>query len=636
MKLTEDQKQILDLIPAIVSINNKDHTVTWMNRYALKILQKEPEMIIGKKLDKVFPEQGSQYIEENQLIIETGLPLLNQLIEVEIAGVRKWYHSDKIPVKNERGEVEQIVNFLLDYSDHIREIQERIDSEFKYRALFDSSPESVTITDMKGNIQDFNEKTVKLLELEEDEIWNKNLLDLIEVNPEDVENYQNLINKTLKGKSIEPIELGIKVGPNKSKNKIIEVFPALLRKGENSYAIQIISRDVTTQRSAECALRESEKREAEERLKAQKLESIGILAGGIAHDFNNILTGVLGNLSLAELGLNDEDPDVKEALNDAKLALRQAKDLTQQLLTFSKGGAPVMRTINLKDLLTGNTNFVLRGSNCKAEFHITTDLWSVKADKSQIGQVLNNILINAMQSMPEGGIIKVIAQNIELEKKLIPDLEEGKYIKITIQDQGIGIPKKYIQKIFDPYFTTKERGSGLGLATSYSIIRKHNGYINVDSELGSGSKFMIYLPASSEIPREKSKRKSGIIHGKGKILIMDDEKVVRTVLQKMLHRLGYDALAVKDGKMAIEMYKKALEEKKPFDIVIMDLTIPGGLGGKDTITKLRELDPEIKAIVSSGYSNDPIMANYEEYGFKGVVKKPYRIDDLSQAIMEIL
>lgn len=370
-------------------------------------------------------------------------------------------------------------------------------------------------------------------------------------------------------------------------------------------------------------------------LKASKLESLGILAGGIAHDFNNILTVISGNISLAKTLINRDD-EVTELLTEIEKASLQARDLTQQLLTFSKGGAPIKETASISGLLLEISRFVLRGSNVQCQTSIPQDLWPVIIDKGQISQVLNNLIINADQAMPEGGYIKLSAANIEITDHNHPELEPGKYVNISIRDEGIGIPPKHLDKIFDPYFTTKQKGHGLGLATVYSIIKKHKGYIKTASELGTGTVFDIYLPASKQNLVEDHSDPISIANGQGHILIMDDDLAVSNTLARILRLLGYKSTSSADGHQAITLYKQAWEDGKPFDLVIMDLTIPGGMGGKETIKQLKDLDPGLKAIVASGYSTDPIMANYLDYGFLGVLPKPFLVENVIRAIDEVL
>ena len=376
----------------------------------------------------------------------------------------------------------------------------------------------------------------------------------------------------------------------------------------------------------------SEKRRIEQELmKADKLNSLGILAGGIAHDFNNILTAILGNIILAK-EFTRPGEKIYERLIEAEKASLRAKDLAQQLLTFSSGGAPIKKTMFISELLKESALFALSGSNVQCEFSISNNLWAVEIDEGQINQAINNLIINAIQSMPEGGRIKLTAENVtvsEGEKK-------GRYVKISIVDQGIGIPKEHLPKIFEPYFTTKQKGSGLGLAIVYSIIKKHDGYIEVETELGVGTTFKVYLPASLKNVFMRKGLKEKIQTGKGKILVMDDEELVRKVIGEMLVFLGYEVEFAKEGIEAIELYKKAKAQGQPFDAIIMDLTIPIGMGGKETINKLLEIDPTVKAIVSSGYSTDPVMTEFTKYGFKGFIIKPFKIKELGEVLYRVI
>lgn len=370
-------------------------------------------------------------------------------------------------------------------------------------------------------------------------------------------------------------------------------------------------------------------------LKAEKLESVGILAGGIAHDFNNILTAVLGNLSLAKMYAKSGST-LFERLSEAESASMRARDLTQQLLTFSKGGMPVKKTASIQELLQEWVQFALRGSNVKSEFRIQDDLWHADIDQGQVSQVVHNLVINADQAMPNGGRIHVSAENhTEIDGRAL-SLALGRYVKISVTDEGVGISPEHLEKIFDPYFTTKKKGTGLGLATSYATTRRHGGHIAVDSEVGIGTTFSMYLPASDNCPERPHQSSCAIQEGRGRILVMDDEPSIRDVASQMLLSLGYEVSTSKDGSEAINLYKRSKDGGEPFDAVIMDLTVPGGMGGKEAIGRLRDLDPQIKAIASSGYCNDPIMGDFREYGFAGVLAKPYSATEMNEVLRELI
>ena len=372
-----------------------------------------------------------------------------------------------------------------------------------------------------------------------------------------------------------------------------------------------------------------------------KMEAVGLLAGGIAHDFNNILTAILGNISLASV----EAAPGSELLNSLEQAVKaslRAKDLTVQLLTFSKGGAPVLKLVSLTEILKDTAGFALSGSKVKCHFSIPADLWHAEIDAGQVSQVIQNLVINAQQAMPTSGSIEIGAENIALSKaqglgKGLP-LEEGDYVRITVTDHGIGIPKDHLEKIFDPFFTTKQKGNGMGLAISFSIARQHGGHISVESELGVGSTFYLYLPAcvQTSTPKE-SEKEAAKPAGKARILVMDDEKGVREIAGRMLKHIGYkDIEFAEDGAGAIKLYKSAMETGNPFTVAILDLTIAGGMGGEVAVQKLLKIDPAVKAIVSSGYIDDPAIAKFREYGFSGVVAKPYTIAELRKAVQDVI
>ncbi|HTY37460.1 MAG TPA: PAS domain S-box protein [Bacteroidota bacterium] len=369
--------------------------------------------------------------------------------------------------------------------------------------------------------------------------------------------------------------------------------------------------------------------------RAEKLQSLGVLAGGLAHDFNNLLGGIFGYLELAQRHTG-ENEKLKRYIDKALTTFNRAKDLTQQLLTFSKGGAPNRKTGMIAPVLRENTLFALSGSNISAHFVFADDLWRCDFDENQIGQVIDNLVINAQQAMPLGGSITVSAKNVQLTAESSVPLPAGAYIEFSVTDSGTGIPPNILPRIFDPFFTTKQKGSGLGLTTVYSVIEKHEGTITVESKPDKGTTFRVYLPASDKEPVEVPSEAVTTQKGIGRILVMDDEESIRETTHDMLESLGYAVVSVQDGQEALRQYDLACHEGQPFDAVIMDLTIPGGMGGKEGIQKLREKHPGVMAFVSSGYSNDPVLANPTSYGFTDKIQKPFRLDELSELLHRYL
>ncbi|MBI5101776.1 MAG: PAS domain S-box protein [Nitrospirae bacterium] len=372
----------------------------------------------------------------------------------------------------------------------------------------------------------------------------------------------------------------------------------------------------------------------EERLKSQKLESIGTLAGGIAHDFNNLLQGVFGYISMAKITFDQKDKSLA-MLKQAEEALHMSVNLAAQLLTFSKGGKPVKRLIRLETAIENAARFALSGSHSDYRLEIAPDLWPVEADEGQLAQVIQNIVLNANDSMAGNGTVFIRAGNVHLQRgKNVRLPQGGRFVRIDIEDSGIGISGQTLEKIFDPYFTTKQRGSGLGLATSYSIIKNHGGLIDVKSEINRGSTFVIYLPAAAGEAHESGTASPVVRAGsrKARILLMDDEQMVRTVAREMLAALGHDVVSTEDGRKAIDLFRQEREAGRPFDLVILDLTVKGGMGGEEAIARIRDIDPNVRAVVSSGYSDNPVVADYHKYGFSAVLSKPYSIDALEDCL----
>jgi len=412
--------------------------------------------------------------------------------------------------------------------------------------------------------------------------------------------------------------------------RVIEQVASPIRDNKNEVAgVVLVFRDITARQRAEA-----------ERRKAETLEQLGLLAGGIAHDFNNLLTAIIGNISLASLLLSPDD-EMAERLDDAKNASLRARDLAQQLLTFARGGAPIKKTASIGKLIQDTVSFSLRGSHNRSEFAFGADLSSAEIDAGQISQVIANLVVNADQAMPNGGTLHVSSENFSYSATTtpaVPDLAAGDYVRIRIRDEGVGIPAKYMKRIFDPYFTTKPKGSGLGLATAYSIIKNHNGLMTVESEVHVGTTFTIYLPAAldQEMPVEAPRTFTPAMPGTGRVLVVDDEDAIRDLVEFTLTRLGYKVWQAATSLEGVNIYREKFEAGERFDAVILDLTLPGGIGGKEALKKLIEIDPTVNAIVSSGYATDATMSRYQDFGFRGVIAKPYEAAELGKIVHDVI
>jgi PAS domain S-box-containing protein len=489
--------------------------------------------------------------------------------------------------------------------------------------------DGVITTDTEGRIIFINIIAEKLTGWNRQEASGKPLQEVFNIiNEKTGFTCENPVNKVFNsGKIIGLANHTALIARDGTRRSIADSAAPIFDPEEKIIGVVLVFRDVT-----------QEKKREEELLKIRKLESVGVLAGGIAHDFNNILTAILGNINLADTYI-EKGNEVHSLLKEAEKASIRAKDLTQQLLTFSKGGNPVRETASIKQVITDSADFVLHGGNVRCRYALPEDLWLVDIDTGQMSQVIQNLVINARHAMPEGGEIKISCENIaDITTETCLSLPGEKYIKITIADNGGGIPEKYLDKIFDPYFSTKQEGSGLGLAVTHSIINKHDGHIFVRSKSGEGATFTIYLPASAEQKssdsvEEAQKPEKAV---RGTILVMDDEQLIQDVAKRMLSRFGHEVLQAKDGREAIAIFKEHHHSDNPVDVIIMDLTIPGGMGGKDAIKEIFQIDPDAKAIVSSGYSNDPVMANYRQHGFKASIGKPFEMTQLKEIINSVL
>jgi CheY-like chemotaxis protein len=373
----------------------------------------------------------------------------------------------------------------------------------------------------------------------------------------------------------------------------------------------------------------------EDQLQARKLEAIGTLAGGIAHTFNNILTTIIGHLSLAKHFAQPHEP-IYEHLSQSEQAAQQATDVTYQLLTFAEGGVPIKRRTAVGPLLHEALTMALHNTPVQGAISVPETLWMVEADGGQLRQVIDNISRNAVEAMPHGGTLHAEAQNLLVDRRQRLPVTDGPYIKLTLTDQGIGIPRQNLKRIFDPYFTTKTYGRGLGLATAHSIIQKHAGYISVESTGRAGTTIAIHLPALPDTSPVRRETTGSHPTRTSRILVVDDDNTLRRIVPLMLAHLGYEAVCAATGEEALELYQQAQETDQPFAAVVMDLIIEGGMGGQEAMSKLRAFDPEVRAIVSSGYSNAPVMADFQRYGFRGVLAKPYDMAELAATLQHVI
>ncbi len=486
------------------------------------------------------------------------------------------------------------------------------ESEDKLRTVIESSPTITFVLDKTGVFELSEGKELKALGLKPGEVVGLSAFEVYKDYPDTI----NSIKGALSGETRES-ELNVD-------GVVFDVqySPLKNEKGEIEKVIGVAS-NITERKKTQ-----------EELQKIQKLESLGVLAGGIAHDFNNLLGGIFGYIDLAHDIAKDDE--VLGFLIKTLNTIDRARNLTRQLLTFSKGGAPVRKIGKLSPLVKETALFALSGSSVSCDFEISQELWSSNFDSNQIAQVIDNLMINAQQAMPGGGTIELVAANISIKEGEHPTLSAGDYVQISIKDCGIGIPGEALTSIFDPFYTTKDKGHGLGLSTCYSIVKRHDGCIDVESEPGKGTTFHLYLPASEESVLSGEK-KSAVKHkGSGTVLIMDDEEVMREVIGDILESLGYSAVYKTNGKDTIDFLSAEIKADRKITAMVLDLTIPGGMGGKEAITEIRKLDAKLPVFVASGYAEDPVMAHPSDHGFTASISKPFRKAELVELFYEYM
>ena len=613
---------ILENTEALVFIKDLKGRYVLTNRAFEQAFNIAKEDFVGKTDYDFMPkEMADQFRENDQKVLQLKKPLEFEETALQEDGIHTAV-SIKIPMYDHEVNIYGVCCIATDITER-KWAEEALREERDFsRNLLQASPTFFVAINGEGRTMMMNETMLETLGYAEDEVIGTNYLEAFVPEPDRdllVKVFDKLVD------SNEPTLNQNNVLTKDGRKLLVEWhgMPVLKKDGKLDFFFGV-GVDITERSRME-----------EEIARTRNLESLGILAGGIAHDFNNLLTPIMANISIAKTYEN-LDPEIADMLTDVEKASLRAKGLTQQLLTFAKGGAPIKKTIYLSNLLKDTTQFALSGSNVRCEYSLPDDLWPVEVDEGQISQVIHNMVVNADQAMVEGGILKILAQNLTLAEKEHLKLKGGRYAKISIEDQGHGIGQEHLPKIFDPFFTIKEKGRGLGLTTSLSVVTRHRGHIDVDSTVEVGTNFHIYLPASEAKPAEEEEAKETMFRGKGRILLIDDEEFVRKSGGEILARLGYDVTPAKDGEEGIGLYKKAMEGKMSFDTVIMDLTIPGGMGGKQAIERLLEIDSRAKVIVSSGYSDDRVLSNFQDYGFSGVLAKPYRSDELAEVVQRVL
>lgn len=601
--------------------------ITFVNERFLNMLGYRPEEVIGEQILNFVDPQDVPFVLERIGRRMRGVEEQYDVRLVRKDGQRIVTMINAAPMHDDEKRYIGSLSLITDVTEKRRMESALMEEKERLRVTLRSIGDGVIVTDDVGRVVLMNDVAETLTGWKQEEAMSQPL-----------EKVFNIINEVTGARCENPAEKVLREGrivglanhtiliAKDGTRRVLGDSGAPIRddKGK-TLGVVLVFRDETGIRQMET-----------EMAKMQRLESIGVLAGGIAHDFNNYLTAIEGNIALAKMKLGPGNKAVVDRLSDAEKASVMARSLTKQLLVFSKGGEPVKKMSDIGMLLADSLRITLAGSNVNHSLDIDPDLCPVEVDEGQIGQVFNNIILNAKDAMPGGGTIKVSAKNVNLKPDEVRSCSAGDYISISITDHGSGIPASDIEKVFDPYFSTKTGGRGLGLAIVHSIMARHDGAVQISSEVGRGTTVTLYLPVPYEYAKPTEERVEAMRQGHGRVLWMDDEDMIREVGSELLEYLGYQVKVARDGEEALEMYLSSKNSNEPFDIVILDLTVPGGMGGEEAMRRLLEMDPGVKAMVCSGYSNDPVMARYYDYGFRGVLPKPFNIEDLSAKLLSII
>ncbi len=619
----ERHRFLLQNAPDVTAVINRDNTFRYISPAVERVLGYTPEEAVARLgFHDIHPEDRS---EAEALFTR----LRTRPNEVAVAQCRlrhkdgSWRFIEAVATNAfENPAINAIILNCRDITERKRLEEALRRSEERHRLLVQNSSDLILLLDENGAVRYASPALERSLGYTHDEMIGACAFDYI--HPDDLPQTLSKFRQSLEAPGI-PLVLQYRFRYKDGSWRVHESVGNNLLDHPALGSVIVNCRDITERKKMEEAL-----------LKVQKLESLGILCGGIAHDFNNILTAILTNISLARM-YGDLEEETMKMLADAERASLRGQGLTRRLLTFAKGGEPIRQPVSVQRFLKETIEFALTGTNVGCRYEIDKDLLPVDIDEGQIGQVVHNLVLNAQQAMPKGGHITVRARNLTVGPEgEIPTLAEGDYVEVSITDEGIGIEPEHLPRIFDPFYTTKEHGTGLGLSTSYSIVSRHGGTLQIQSEPGRGTTVYLYLPASKQPPAGHLGTGGTLAGGKGRILLVDDDDLLRRSTTRALRRLGYEVLTARDGAAGIEAYRRSRASDLPVDAVVMDLTIPGGMGGLEATRRLLEIDPEAKVIASSGYSNDPIMSDARRHGFRGVVTKPYLIEDLHNLLLEVI
>ncbi len=633
--------------------------ITAVNRATCQFAQCGPEELVGRPFADFVPADELPRVMENLQKVLEGQPndgprvhclrnAVGEVPEVEVNAIAVCRDGEVVAVQGTMADVTELRANQAQLARLHDQLEQRValrtaelaraneqllqevaarraseaslrESEEKFRSVAEKSPNMIFIN-QGGRVVFASEACEAILGYSREELYAPDFDFFRLFAPESLQVVEQMYARHAAGKEVVPYEYGLLA---KDGRRLDVINASRLIAFGGKPAILGVVTDVTHQRRTE-----------EELAKVARLDSIGLLAGGIAHDFNNILTAVLGCLGLADV-MAGANAGLQEVLRDAERATLRARDLTRQLLTFSKGGAPVKATASVTELVRESATFTTRGTRARLTFALPEDLWAAELDVGQMSQVIGNLALNSIQAMPEGGVIDISCANVRLKPGEVVPLGEGRYVMISVRDEGSGITPEHLGRIFDPYYTTKPGGSGLGLTTAYSIVKRHGGCIQAVSTAGEGATFQVYLPASDGAPEARADGTVELSRAQGRVLVMDDDDMVRQVAVALLKTLGYEAEGVRDGDAAIDRYAAEKDGAAPFDLVIMDLTIRGGMGGIEAVAELKRIDPDVRAIVSSGYSNDPALSTPESYGFCGRLAKPFKIDEIASVVAEV-